>query len=859
MKIHNEEVLLQLSLTLASSLDAEVILSRFLSSATLSLGLEAAVVVDCSLQTSTKPLIASHYPPSFAASQFLNDLSHRSYLFELYGPQEALNLDSSMSKGGLKQQSFRLPGFGILFLIGLCAPWDDAFLRSWQSLMYKLADALRACATHKRVLLKNRRLALATSTANVGTWEVNPQSSSITFDKQTAALYGLEKEGELKIDFFYDRVFIDDIPNVKSHFAAVYEHGDRDHAEFSFKIVLPDGSRKKLFSRSSLSVNQRGEKVLIGAVLDITEQEVARTESLYRSKLENIMNSLSMKIISASWEHFDDITNFALREVGEYVGADRAYRIMYDFDACLCDNTHEWCAAGISPEIDNLQRIPIADIPFFVNVHKTGLPFHLQRVSDLPEGHALRAILEPQGVQSLLAIPLMDRRDCLGFIGFDSVRSLRYWTEVDVSLLRFLADLLVNAELKFRREKAIAKASQDLEEARIRAESLARQANSANEAKTRFITTISHEIRTPLHAILGFSDMLLSDGRQEDFLEHVSSIKEAGAALLDLINDVLELSKIESDHTVPQLLDFDFFALLQSCQRMFTPSAGDRGIRLHFNIDDASKGVFQGDQLRIRQVINNLISNAIKFTHTGGVTVNVMPLGPDTEASDGLVRHFKIEVVDSGIGISEASISKIFEPFFQVDDGNGRLFPGAGLGLSIVKKNIELMGGSVAVESHQGEGAKFTIRLPLLLKSAIGNETLLPNAVGTIEPRETPLRILFAEDNVVNQQLARIHLKDLPCILVVVANGEEALQMFKESTFDVILMDCQMPVMDGFNSAHAMREHECHPTRTPIIAVTASAMSDDKANCFAAGMDDILAKPYSKSEFLAKIYQWTNR
>lgn len=479
-------------------------------------------------------------------------------------------------------------------------------------------------------------------------------------------------------------------------------------------------------------------------------------------------------------------------------------------------------------------------------------------MSDLPKDHALRKILEPQGIQSLIAIPLMDRGNCLGFIGFDSVSSLRHWTEVDVTLLKFLADLLVNADLKFRREKAIERASQDLEDARIRAEMLASQANAANEAKTRFLATISHEIRTPLHAILGFSDMLLTDKNQHDFIDHVNSIRESGSVLLALINDVLDLSKIESNQIVPQMLDFSFLALLQSCQRMFSPLAISRDIALDFRIDDASKGIFQGDQLRIREVLNNVIGNAIKFTSHGGVAVDVRRLGPDIEAPDGVVRHFEIQVVDSGIGISGEYTSKIFEPFFQADDGNGRAYSGAGLGLSIAKKGVELIGGSISLESTPGEGARFTILLPLLMKYGIQESTSLTSATRPTESHLGSLKILFAEDNVVNQQLARIHLKDHRCELVVVANGAEALENFKESPFDIVLMDCQMPVMDGFESAQAMREHQGTSKRTPIIAVTASALSGDKAQCFASGMDDVLSKPYSKAEFLAKIYQWTN-
>jgi signal transduction histidine kinase/CheY-like chemotaxis protein/PAS domain-containing protein len=858
LKNYNEAVLLELSLTIKPSLDAGVILDQFLPSVVRLLGQEAAVVVDCAFRGSRQPVIAGQYPPFFDDNQDLQEFFSDESLSGLCTSQDVVNRELASEDRGLSQQSFRLPGFGVLLLVGAYQNWNDEFSQGWQRLMHNLADALKSCAIHQGTLLENRRLGLAASAASVGIWEYEVRTGRLTYDKQTAAIFGQNGGGVGAFDFFFNWIIPEDLLSIKDHFANLSECGEGEYTEFTFRIVLRDGIRKKLFSKASTSCDVIGEKTLIGALHDVTDLELAASESLYRSKLEDIMNSLSMKIISAGWEDFDEITDSALREVGEYVGADRAYRMLYDFDASLCDNTHEWCAAGVSPEMDNLQRVPIVHIPLFVSAHRKGLPFHLQRVSDLPEDHHLRKMLEPQGIQSLIAIPLMDRGNCLGFIGFDSVRSLRHWTEVDVTLLKFLADLLVNADLKFRREKAIERASHDLEEARMKAEALASQAKAANDAKTRFLATISHEIRTPLHAILGFSDMLFTDKNQDDFIDHVNSIRESGSVLQDLINDVLDLSKIESNEIVPQMLDFNFFALLQTCHRMFTPLAASRGIALDVNFGDASKEIFQGDQLRIREVLNNVIGNAIKFTNHGGVAVDVRRLGPDIEAPDGIVRHFEIQVVDSGIGISREFTSKIFEPFFQADDGNGRVYSGAGLGLSIARKSVELIGGSISVESFPEEGTTFTILLPLFKKSGIQNETSSLAGPDPTESHLASLKILFAEDNVVNQQLARIHLKDHRCELVVVTNGAEALQKFKESPFDIVLMDCQMPVMDGFESAQAMREHQGASPRTPIIAVTASALSGDKAQCFAAGMDDVLSKPYSKSEFLAKIYQWTN-
>ncbi len=654
---------------------------------------------------------------------------------------------------------------------------------------------------------------------------------------------------EHSLEEFYARVDPADREELMRQIENFLFTTDSESAELSFRILLSGGRGKRLFGKLSWLWND-DRRTLVGALHDVTELELARTESLYRSELESLLTTLSMKLISAHAVEFDEITQQALADVGAYVGADRAYIFGYDFSAGTASNTHEWCADGIASEIENLQNSPIDAIDYWVSAHKKGLPLHLRRISDLPENHGLRAILEPQGIQSIIALPLMDESECVGFIGFDAVRNERHWSDIDMSLLKLLAQLLATAQRRFAHERAIQKANSKLEIARHNAEELARQASAASDAKSRFVATISHEIRTPLHAILGFTDMLLQDHGQQHFLDDVSAIKESGESLLALINDVLDFSRIESANVPLQVADVSLGRIFDGTSRMFAALAKQKDITLSFDIAPDCPSFIRADELRLRQLLNNIVGNVVKFTHRGGVRVNVACMD-----CEGAAPELKINISDTGIGIAPEHIPHLFDSFFQVDSGNDRVYSGTGLGLTIASMLARLMGGHIDVRSEPGHGSTFTLHLPLEACQA-PLEAVVTSPDGS--PAVRGLRILFVEDNSVNRKLALIHLKDLECRIVLAEDGQEGFESFTAEAFDLVLMDCQMPVMDGYMATQAIRAYEAPRGRyTPIVAVTASAILGEKELCLAAGMDDVLTKPYSRSEFLAMIARWT--
>lgn len=773
------------------------------------------------------------------------------------------SLPSHFDSAPLVVLRFPLAGLGFLQYEGPELKWLPGTRAAWDRVLLQLASAAAMAKHRERADWNSRRSALVAHYAGTGSWEMVPGTSVpgktgraalghllMVWDPGCHEIFELPFADRLhRFDDFCEQVDPVDREDFLQRMENFLCSADTESVEMSFRVLLGSGRSKRLFGKLFWLWNGN-RRTLIGALHDVTELELARTASLYRSELENLLTTLSMKLISAPAREFDRITQQALADVGAYVGADRSYIFRYDFEAETASNTFEWCAEGIAAEIQNLQGTPIGAIEYWVTAHKRGLPLHLRRISDLPKDHGLRHILEPQGIQSIIALPLMDEDECLGFIGFDAVKNERHWSDVDMALLKLLAQLLVSAERRFAHERQIQKANRKLRKARRHAEALASKANAASEAKSRFVAAISHEIRTPLHAILGFADMLLNNKDELHVLEHIVSIKESGESLLALINDVLDFSRIESTESALQLADFSLTGAIAGTTGMFAALAQQKGITLGFEIDPECPAWIHSDEQCLRQLLKNIVGNAVKFTHAGDVHIHVA-----CQDCSGPAPGLQIAVRDTGIGIAAEHIPHLFDSFFQIDSGNDRVFGGTGLGLTIASRLAKMMGGDIAVSSEPGKGTTFTLHLPLTVGH--GQRSALQH-----RPDERPvasgLRILFAEDNSVNLKLALIHLRGIECKVVVAENGRKAVDSFMQETFDLVLMDCQMPVMDGYLATEMIRAHEAsRGTRTPIVAVTASAIEGEKAQCLAAGMDDVLTKPYTRSQLHEVIARWT--
>ncbi|PTQ91058.1 hybrid sensor histidine kinase/response regulator [Agitococcus lubricus] len=359
-------------------------------------------------------------------------------------------------------------------------------------------------------------------------------------------------------------------------------------------------------------------------------------------------------------------------------------------------------------------------------------------------------------------------------------------------------------------------------------------AEAENRAKSDFLATVSHELRTPLNGVIGFNELLLTTALTQEQLHYVELARLAGETLLHLINDVLDLSKIiagkleiEQQAFMPKQLIDDIYSLMQK-------RAKDKKIQLIQVYSEGIPPIVLGDPMRIKQILLNLLSNAIKFTHQGQVTL-ALSCRQDEDV------YLVFQVSDTGIGIEPSVLPKLFQPFTQADISTTRLYGGTGLGLAIVKRLTELMSGHISVASEVGRGTVFSVEIPVLATSNFNLNAPTETVVEPIALHEA--HILVAEDNIVNQQVVEKMLEKLGCHVSIANTGLEAIHILQKQSVDLLLLDCQMPVMDGFDAARLIRANPSPYQNLPIIALTAGVLTGDREKCLAVGMNDYLTKP----------------
>lgn len=560
---------------------------------------------------------------------------------------------------------------------------------------------------------------------------------------------------------------------------------------------------------------------------DVTNRKILESDLLCNSLFRELLMEISSDFINIPLEKVDETISKALEKMALFVNTDRAYTFDYDWDNEVCNNSYEWCAIGVNPEIENLQNLPLSVLKEWVDAHKKGQYMYIPNVFELPEGIG-RETLEMQGIKSFLTVPMMNEERCIGFVGFDSVYEHRIYTSTEIQLLKIFAQMLVN--IKLRKEMV-----RDLVLAKEKAE-------ESNRLKTHFINNISHEIRTPLNGLLGFSSLMMQESVSESEKKvQYNILQQSGSRLIKTIDDIMDIAQLKAGSIKPKIDNIDIGSIMNNLAEKLQIDCTNTNILVDLDIDDQNSGLLiKTDEYLFTNILSQLISNAKKFTVSGRIVLGY-------SVKD---KWFEFFVKDTGDGISPELLEVVFEPFMQENSSNTRRYEGSGLGLAIAKGMTELLGGKIWVESKKWEGSTFFFTLPLATESITKIEK---KNKSKDDSKPGKLVVLIVEDDESNYQLLDTFVKKAGFSTLHAWNGVEAVNLcslFPE--ISMIFMDIKMPVMNGVEATSKIKAIR---PNTPIIAITAYDHTVDKHIMLEAGCDACLSKPIDFRELRNLIQQ----
>lgn len=560
--------------------------------------------------------------------------------------------------------------------------------------------------------------------------------------------------------------------------------------------------------------------------LSLAEQTV-----LEQSELQAVLMQISNEFINVPLAQTENAIYKALETLGQYTNTDRAYIFNYDIEKQICNNTFEWCMEDIPPQKSKLQNIPFDKINEWKTIHFKGETIHYPDVEKLPDNSLVRKTLDRQGVLSVLAMPMMNGTKCIGFVGFDAVKSKHEFTERERKLLNLFTLMLVNV---FNRNKV----QKELERARA-------QAETASLAKSEFLANMSHEIRTPLNAVIGFTELLKETPLNDTQKQYIENANISGHTLLAIINDVLDFSKIEAGMMFLEKIKVDLYELLENSIDIVKYQADKKQIELLLSIDDQLPRYANVDPIRLKQVLANLLSNAVKFTEVGEVELKV-------------TYHFisehegkiMFEVRDTGIGISKIQQEKLFKAFSQADSSTTRKYGGTGLGLIISDLIVRKMGGKIKLKSQANEGSEFSFEI--ITETEFGEKL-------NIAPLSKFKKCLIIDDNANNRFILKTILEEWEITCECCDNGLKAIERIQnDPTFSLIICDYNMPQLNGIETIEKIQALEQWKlNKEPIILLHTSTDNENiLKKCEDLGIHYRLTKPVKKSDlylYLSKV------
>jgi signal transduction histidine kinase/CheY-like chemotaxis protein len=608
------------------------------------------------------------------------------------------------------------------------------------------------------------------------------------------------------------------------------------------------------FSAYETEVLRSVSFMLANAVMRNKEAELMRNEIENQNRLLRVVNEVSVIMLQTDEHNFESDILRSMKMLAHAVDADRVYiwKNSIRNGDLYCSQIYEW-SEGAEPQQGKdfaVETLYSEATPEWAEAFSQGRCVN-GIVRELSENE--QAGLSPQGILSVLAVPIFLKDEFWGFIGFDDCHRERVFTRNEEILLRSTSELIANSLVRHDMEK-------NLRTSAVRLQRALDDARAASLAKGEFLSHMSHEMRTPMNAIIGMTGIAMGTASTEKKDYCLEKIDGASKHLLGVINDVLDMSKIEANKFVLAPHSFGFENLIHSVSNVLNFRIEEKNLEFIVNLDERLPPHVIGDELRITQVITNLLTNAVKFTPDGGtVKLNVQCL-----KSRGKNITILFEVIDTGIGVSAEQQSRLFTAFEQAESGTARKYGGTGLGLAIAKHIVEMMGGSIWVESEPGHGAKFAFTISLeqgeeKKTDAVSNpfftDTLSDTLPG-VAPRYPGRSILIAEDVEINREIIANVLGGTGIALDFAQNGLEVLRQFEKAPekYNIILMDVQMPEMDGYTATRKIRALNVSRAKSvPIIAMTANVFKEDVEACLAAGMNGHLGKPIDVAALFEKI------
>lgn len=693
-------------------------------------------------------------------------------------------------------------------LYGLCSG-EVIYLNGKQQLLTVIIDVTERRRVEVQLEENRNRLSLALDSAGLGVWTWDIKSNTRDFDTRTCRLLGIEPERfHGTSEEFFSLVSPTDLDRVKAALAKTLKHGAPYWVDY--QVVWPDGTQHFISSRGRLVRDKNGNpERLDGITWDQTER-VRAEQALYKSeeRFRQLAEVFPETIFEAD---LNGIVTYANERGLQTFGYDRSALGHVRVLDLVAPEDRELLAARLRERFSG----NIGGFLEYRAIRKAGERFDALAYSS----------------------PIQEMGKVVGIRGF-----------------------ILDISERKQAEVALRESNEQLREAIVRANELARQAELASDAKGNFLANVSHEIRTPMNGVIGMTGLLLETDLNPAQRSYAECVRKSAESLLALINDILDFSKIEAGRIELESLDFDLGALLKEFVDLMGAIAKQKGVEFKLDVHKDVPARLQGDPGRLRQVLNNLVSNAFKFTAMGSVSLNV-------EASmrylDEVIVRFAVR--DTGIGIPQDKLDGIFEKFTQVDASTTRKYGGTGLGLAIARQLCILMKGEIGVNSELGKGSEFwfTARFSIPKEQPAQSTRFDPIVVTGLESdlkaKPVVLRVLVVEDNITNQQVALAILRKLGHRAEAAANGREAIEALRTVPYDLVFMDLQMPEMDGIEATRRIRSGDCGPACVglPIIAMTAHARKSDRELCLQAGMNGYVSKPVAVGDIADACTQWS--